>query len=126
MAKRNNQGGTVTIDAPVEEATLTIKMSDPPVSLDSTATPDPLAAVHVPPAPAVPGAVGWPVQYCYGEGVILPATLQRRSKVDPTLWDIFFKLGEGMMLCGRAGVRYSPTPKPGHWNFIPGLVPRIQ
>lgn len=65
-----------------------------------------------------PGCVGLPVQYCDGTDVV-PAVLQRRSLTQPDLWDVRVFVTGAMTSVVRSGVKYSATPRPGHWNHLP-------
>lgn len=72
------------------------------------------------PKQAIAGAhVGLPVQFMNLEGELLPARLQRASRINPSLWDVKISLNGSSIEPTRYNVPHSDTPKKGYWNFIP-------
>lgn len=64
--------------------------------------------------------VGLPVQFSYGSaGEIIPGVLQRQNRTDPSLWDVRIWLNGAHTYVTRAAVKYSETPAPGCWSFLP-------
>lgn len=138
--KRQDNGDVATMEPPIgsdfppiSEPHVTV--TDPPIDLQEPEGPvDPwtmlerMQAAKVAPRPEIPvttpGVVGWPVQFCEDDGTLIPATLQRRSRTNGNLWDLKLSLNGAMVQSSRSAVAFSGEPKPGCWNFLPGLKPR--
>jgi hypothetical protein len=84
---------------------------------EPAAAPSPPPAGSPAPSPAR-ACVGLPVQYHDGREVI-PGVLQRRSIVNPDVWDVKVSLHGAGTAVTRAAVRHSEKPAPGCWSFLP-------
>ena len=130
MARKNktqDEGGVATMEAPAPASVdlPTVELLEPAVespALEDAAPPEPEPQPEQP----APGVVGWPVQFTEDSGQIIPAVLQRRSIIHPAQWDVKISLVGAATWITRGAVRFSETPKPGYWNFIPGMKPRAQ
>lgn len=143
MAKNKRQegdGGTAIMEPSAPEVTEQatephVMVSDPAVTHDSTPPQTAWDALEQEQAirakrferpvrvATTPGVIGWPVQFTNNDGTVVPASLQRRTITNPDLWDVKISIAGAQMPLIRGGVHYSPEPRPGCWNFIPGLEP---
>lgn len=95
------------------------EVAAPPAPAAAAAEPAPVP-FDAPPAWA---CIGFPVQYTDRDGNVSPGFLQDQPRTDKTVWNV--RVFPSTMTIGlvRTGVHYSPTPRPGCFSPVPGLVP---